>query len=153
MHLKWSVLLIEALLNFPINEVVTTKKYYKWSKESKPYKVAAIDYGIKLNILRLLDKHDCEVTIFPAHISAEEITQITAETFATLYSNYSKKNFVQTIVPSSWSTDLILSLWEGGQLAPDLPLASVKSLSDDEYGKNQFGFKKALVSQAFLFSF
>ena len=28
---------------------------------------------IKLNILRLLDKHDCEVTVFPAHISADEI--------------------------------------------------------------------------------
>ena len=85
-------------------------------------------------------------TIKINNISAEEITQIKAETLATLDSNYSTKNFVQTIVPSSWSTDLILSLWEGGQLAPDLPLASVKSLSDEEYGKNQFGFNISLSS-------
>ena len=93
-----------------------------------------------------INEWDKPQTIKINNISAEEITQITAETHASLDSNYSTKNFVQTIVPSSWSTDLILSLWEGGQLAPDLPLASVKSLSDDEYGKNQFGFNISLSS-------
>ena len=64
---------IPSMEGLDLAKVVTTKKNYKWSKDSKPYKVAAIDYGIKLNILRLLDKHDCEVTVFPADISADEI--------------------------------------------------------------------------------
>ena len=64
---------IPSMVGLDLAKVVTTKKNYKWSKDSKPYKVAAIDYGIKFNILRLLDKHDCEVTVFPADISADEI--------------------------------------------------------------------------------
>ena len=64
---------IPSMEGLDLAKVVTTKKNYKWSKDSKPYKVAAIDYSIKLNILRLLDKHDCEVTVFPADISADEI--------------------------------------------------------------------------------
>ena len=64
---------IPSMVGLDLAKVVTTKKNYKWSKNSKPYKVAAIDYGIKFNILRLLDKHDCEVTVFPADISADEI--------------------------------------------------------------------------------
>ena len=66
---------IPSMVGLDLAKVVTTKKEYKWSKDSKPYKVAAIDYGIKLNILRLLDEHDCEVTVFPAKISADEITK------------------------------------------------------------------------------
>ena len=64
---------IPSMEGLDLAKVVTTKTNYKWSKDSKPYTVAAIDYGIKLNILRLLDKHNCEVTVFPAHISADEI--------------------------------------------------------------------------------
>ena len=37
------------------------------------YTVAAIDYGIKHNILRLLEKHSCDVTVFPAETTAKEI--------------------------------------------------------------------------------
>ncbi len=37
------------------------------------YKVAAIDFGIKHNILRLLEFHGCVVTVFPAKTTAEEI--------------------------------------------------------------------------------
>ncbi|MDP6935855.1 MAG: glutamine-hydrolyzing carbamoyl-phosphate synthase small subunit [Candidatus Marinimicrobia bacterium] len=37
------------------------------------YKVAAIDFGIKHNILRLLESHGCVVTAFPAKTTAEEI--------------------------------------------------------------------------------
>ena len=64
---------IPSMEGLDLAKVVTTKKNYKWSKDSKPYKVAAIDYVKKINILRLQDKHDCEVTVFPADISADEI--------------------------------------------------------------------------------
>jgi carbamoyl-phosphate synthase small subunit len=37
------------------------------------FRVAAYDYGIKFNILRLLGEHGCDVTVFPASTPAAEI--------------------------------------------------------------------------------
>ncbi len=57
---------------------VTTKKKYVWKAangETK-YKVAAIDCGIKLNILRLLASVGCEVHVFPATSTVDEINEI-----------------------------------------------------------------------------
>jgi carbamoyl-phosphate synthase small subunit len=52
-------------------KVVTCDKSYKWSKGK--HKIAAVDFGIKYNILRLLESHECEVTVFPANTTADEI--------------------------------------------------------------------------------
>lgn len=62
---------------------VTTKEKYHWnepaessgSKEKKST-VAALDYGIKYNIMRLLTERNCDVTVFPADTTAEEIMEI-----------------------------------------------------------------------------
>jgi len=40
------------------------------------YKVVAIDCGIKYNILRLLQTAGCDVTVVPAHTSAQEIAAL-----------------------------------------------------------------------------
>lgn len=40
------------------------------------YKVAAIDCGIKFNILRILTRLGCEIHVFPARASAKEISAI-----------------------------------------------------------------------------
>ena len=53
-------------------KVVSTKKIYKWSDTGK-FKVAAIDYGIKRNILNILSDNNCEVTVFPAKTTARDI--------------------------------------------------------------------------------
>ena len=53
-------------------KVVTTKRVYKWSEKGK-YKVAAIDYGIKRNILNMLADKECSVTVFPAETTAKQI--------------------------------------------------------------------------------
>ena len=58
-------------------KVVTCDKSYKWSKGK--HKIAAIDFGIKHNILRLLESHGCDVTVFPATVSATEILNINPE--------------------------------------------------------------------------
>ena len=71
--LKSKLSQIPSMEGLDLAKIVTTKKYYKWSKNPKPYKVAAIDYGIKLNILKLLDEHECEVTVFPAKTPANDI--------------------------------------------------------------------------------
>ena len=53
---------------------VSCKKVYQWSKKKKwKYNVAVIDFGVKHNILRLLDDYNCSVTVFPASASASDI--------------------------------------------------------------------------------
>jgi carbamoyl-phosphate synthase small subunit len=57
---------------------VTCQKPYLWSAgrtiATPPgFKVAAMDFGAKHNILRILAGHGCEVTVVPAATSAEEI--------------------------------------------------------------------------------
>lgn len=54
---------------------VTCKKIYQWNNTGK-YKVVAMDFGAKLNILRLLASHDCYVTVVPSTTKAEEILKM-----------------------------------------------------------------------------
>ena len=53
--------------------LVTCSDSYVWGKQSHQYKIAALDFGIKHNILRLLEFHGCNITVFPAQTSADEI--------------------------------------------------------------------------------
>lgn len=60
--------------------VVSTKKSYKWSKPSyeskKPnliFKIIALDFGVKHNILRLLVDRGCSVEVMPANTDFETI--------------------------------------------------------------------------------
>jgi len=54
---------------------ITIKKPYIWNKKnnSGTYKVAAIDFGIKFNILRILEDHGCKIKVYPANTSLEKI--------------------------------------------------------------------------------
>ena len=55
---------------------VTTEKCYDWPKGKEPkFKVAAMDFGIKYNILRQLVSHGCSVTVFPAQTTADKILE------------------------------------------------------------------------------
>jgi carbamoyl-phosphate synthase small subunit len=44
-----------------------------WSSEQPGLRVAALDCGIKYNILRLLERAGCQVMVFPAHTPAAQI--------------------------------------------------------------------------------
>jgi carbamoyl-phosphate synthase small subunit len=64
---------------------VTARERYEWDetvwrsgagygkREAAKYRVVAIDYGVKRNILRLLAQAGCEVIVAPATVSAQEI--------------------------------------------------------------------------------
>ena len=53
---------------------VSVKAPYEWHRPANPrYRVVAIDYGIKHNILRLLEAAGCAVTVMPATVSPEEV--------------------------------------------------------------------------------
>jgi len=84
LSIKWS-----GLKNLDLAGRVTTKKNYKWAgfktwkKESrflknkiKSFKVVAIDYGIKKNILRYFSDFKCEVNIVSCKTSAIKILRM-----------------------------------------------------------------------------
>lgn len=53
---------------------VSVAEPFEWPAPAHPiFKVAAFDYGIKFNILRLLADHGCQVTVFPATTPASEV--------------------------------------------------------------------------------
>jgi carbamoyl-phosphate synthase small subunit len=53
---------------------VTVKQPYEWNPAFQGrYRVVAMDYGIKYNILRLLEAAGCQVIVMPATATAEQI--------------------------------------------------------------------------------
>jgi carbamoyl-phosphate synthase small subunit len=52
---------------------VTTDESYRWEVEKPIFKVVAMDFGIKTNILRSLAARGCDLTVVPAATSSEEI--------------------------------------------------------------------------------
>ena len=61
-----------SMTGLDLAKIVSTKNVYDWSDKGE-YRVAAIDFGIKRNILRLLEELDCQVTVFPANATAKDI--------------------------------------------------------------------------------
>ncbi|PIO48297.1 MAG: carbamoyl phosphate synthase small subunit [[Chlorobium] sp. 445] len=53
---------------------VSTKQSYEYALPEDPqYRVVAFDYGIKRNILNLLNRSGCKVTVVPANTPAEDV--------------------------------------------------------------------------------
>ncbi|CAI8746107.1 carbamoyl phosphate synthetase subunit alpha [Pseudomonas sp. IT-P253] len=76
-----------GLKGMDLAKVVSTKEKYEWRStvwdlktdshatidaSELPYHVVAYDYGVKLNILRMLVERGCRVTVVPAQTSAAE---------------------------------------------------------------------------------
>jgi carbamoyl-phosphate synthase small subunit len=74
-----------GLAGMDLAKVVTTPRAYEWAeggwqlgagypKPGRPrYRVAAYDYGVKRNILRMLVDRGCAVTVFPAQTPARDV--------------------------------------------------------------------------------
>lgn len=54
-------------------KVTCNNRFTYENNDKKTFRVAAIDFGIKTNILRLLSENDCNIEVFPANTSYEEI--------------------------------------------------------------------------------
>lgn len=50
---------------------VTARQAYDWDPETSTYRVAALDYGIKFNILRELNRRGCSVKVYPSTTPAD----------------------------------------------------------------------------------
>jgi len=59
-------------------KTVTTKKVYKWNKldNEKKYNVVVYDYGVKFNILRILESLGCNLTVVPADYSYKKVLDL-----------------------------------------------------------------------------
>ncbi|MGN8276392.1 glutamine-hydrolyzing carbamoyl-phosphate synthase small subunit [Pseudomonas sp. SMV71] len=77
-----------GLKGMDLAKVVSTQKQYEWRSSvwdlktdshatietsELPYHVVAYDYGVKLNILRMLVERGCRVTVVPAQTPAAEV--------------------------------------------------------------------------------
>jgi carbamoyl-phosphate synthase small subunit len=68
-----------GLAGLDLTTAVTCKKPWEWNSTRGnggadfKYHVTAFDFGIKFNILRILETMGCRVTVMPAHISADEV--------------------------------------------------------------------------------
>ncbi|WCL48914.1 glutamine-hydrolyzing carbamoyl-phosphate synthase small subunit [Leptospira sp. GIMC2001] len=63
-----------GLVGADLARVVTTEKSYTFGTHSpEKYKVAVFDYGVKQNILKLLDSNGFSVTVYPALTQAKDI--------------------------------------------------------------------------------
>jgi len=82
--IKW-----HGLNGLDLAKIVTTKKKYVWQgfktwkkgigfekNKKKLYKIIAIDYGIKKNILRYFSNFNCQVIVVPCSLEAEEIIKL-----------------------------------------------------------------------------
>ena len=82
--IKWP-----GLNGLDLAQEVTTKKTYTWKglktwkkekgfekNKKKSLKIAAIDYGIKKNILRYFSNYDCEVKIVSCKLSFKQILEL-----------------------------------------------------------------------------
>ncbi len=78
-----------GLLGLDLAKKVSCKNIYHWSSlkswdkkkgytknKKNKYKVVAVDYGIKKNILRCFSDINCSVTVVPADYSAEKIVKL-----------------------------------------------------------------------------
>ena len=70
----------KQLVGRDIAQEVTTAQHYDWpldetiNHDQPPaFKVAVYDFGVKFSILRALLQHSCDLRVFPARTSAEEV--------------------------------------------------------------------------------
>jgi len=64
-ELKEILAAVPNMKGLELASAVSTKEPYFFGDESATYKVAALDFGIKTNILRCLAQRDCYVKVFP----------------------------------------------------------------------------------------
>lgn len=64
---------VPSMEGLELSSKVSTKKPYTIGKSDLPFKVAALDLGVKKNILRCLNERGCHVQVYPMATKAAEI--------------------------------------------------------------------------------
>lgn len=64
---------VPPMKGLELASVVSTKEAYTFGEESAKFKIAALDFGIKQNILRCFAERGCFIKVFPAKTSFDEL--------------------------------------------------------------------------------
>jgi carbamoyl-phosphate synthase small subunit len=72
-ELKKQLAAVPDMKGLELASTVSTKEPYFFGDENATYKVAALDLGIKRNILRNLAKRDCYIKVFPYNASFADL--------------------------------------------------------------------------------
>lgn len=73
--LKEKLANVPSMKGLELSSKVSTKEPYFYGDENATYKIAALDIGIKKNILRNLAKRDAYVKVFPFNSSYKELSE------------------------------------------------------------------------------
>lgn len=74
-QMKEEIKKVPSMDGLELSSLVSTKKSYFFGDPKATYKIAALDVGIKTNILKNLASRDCYVQVFPAKTSFAEMEQ------------------------------------------------------------------------------
>ncbi|MEE9466341.1 MAG: glutamine-hydrolyzing carbamoyl-phosphate synthase small subunit [Candidatus Neomarinimicrobiota bacterium] len=80
--LKQKITQVPRMKGLDLVQEVTCRQVHEWDDQpallnaNGGFRVAALDFGIKWNILRLLAGHGCRATVFPATATAADILEI-----------------------------------------------------------------------------
>ncbi len=74
--LETKALQIPEMSGSDLVKTVTVSENYTLEKADARFHVAAFDYGIKTNILRMLQESGCQVTVLKADTTAEEVIKL-----------------------------------------------------------------------------
>ncbi len=72
-ELKKELEKVPSMVGLELSSKVSTKEPYYFGKEDATYRIAALDIGIKKNILRNLAARDAYIKVFPYNTSFEEL--------------------------------------------------------------------------------
>jgi len=64
---------VPSMEGLELSSIVSTKKPYFFGDPKATYKIAALDVGIKTNILKSLAERDCYIHVFPARTALTEM--------------------------------------------------------------------------------
>ena len=70
---------IPSMKGLELASKVSTKKPYHFGNEDATYRIAALDLGIKTNILRSLAARDCYIKVFPFDSTFEELASFSPD--------------------------------------------------------------------------
>jgi carbamoyl-phosphate synthase small subunit len=77
-NLKSELALSPNMKGLELASKVSTKESYFYGNENAKYKIAAMDFGMKTNILRNLAKRDCYIKVFPFDATFQDLQSFDA---------------------------------------------------------------------------
>jgi carbamoyl-phosphate synthase small subunit len=80
-ELKKSLANVPDMKGLELASKVSTKEAYYYGDEKATYRIAALDLGIKTNILRNLAKRDCYIKVFPFDSTYNDLASFSPDCF------------------------------------------------------------------------